>query len=130
MSSTNLIEDVAQFHQEVLNMPKPTCQMLSAQDMSGRVGFLFEEVDELDLSYSMGDITGVADALADIVYVALGTAYMMGLPFEEIWAAVQKANMAKEPGQTKRNMRIDAIKPAGWVGPENEIAKLIKEIQQ
>jgi hypothetical protein len=38
---------------------------------------------------------------------------------------VQKANMAKVPGVTKRGMPNDAMKPEGWVGPEAEIRKAI-----
>jgi len=68
---------------------------------------------------------GVADALADVIYVALGTAYRMGLPFDEIWGAVQAANMRKVRGLTKRGNKVDAMKPAGWVGPEAEIARAI-----
>jgi len=70
--------------------------------------------------------SGVADALADLVYVALGTAYKMGLPFDSIWQAVQAANMRKVAGPTKRGNKVDACKPEGWVGPETAIARAIQ----
>ncbi len=79
------------------------------------------ELLELESAHAMGDIVGAADALADLVYVALGTAYQMGIPMNQVWAAVQRANMAKVPGVTKRNMGNDATKPDGWVGPEADI---------
>lgn len=122
-----LINDVARFHQEVLQMPPQPCSMLDEVDIKDRVNFMCEELDEFEVSAHANDIVGAADALADLVYVAIGTAYMMGLPFQAIWDAVQKANMGKVRGGTKRNMRIDAMKPAGWVAPEVEIEKLIQD---
>ena len=35
------------------------------------------------------------DALIDLTYVAMGTAYMMGLPWQDLWDEVQRANMSK-----------------------------------
>jgi hypothetical protein len=59
------------------------------------------------------------DALIDLVYVALGMAYRMGLPFNEGFRRVHAANMAKvrasSSGESKRNSTLDIIKPAGWV---------------
>ena len=122
----SLIKDVADFHQQVLLIPPQPCQLLDTNDAKDRLLFMYEELSEFDEALYNNDMVGMADALADVVYVALGTAYMMGLPFEEIWAAVQKANMAKQPGATKRNMKVDAMKPAGWAGPEAEILAAIK----
>ena len=86
-----------------------------------------EELNEFVGCASVGNMVGMADALADLIYVALGTAYLMGLPFDDIWAVVQKANMAKIPGITKRGMPNDAMKPEGWVGPEAEILMAIQK---
>jgi predicted HAD superfamily Cof-like phosphohydrolase len=69
----------------------------------------------------------VADGLADIIYVAIGTLYIMGLPGPAIWEAVQKANMSKVRGITKRGNAFDAVKPEGWTAPEADIAKAIGE---
>lgn len=91
-----------------------------------RARFLNEELTEFCEAYSSGDLVGVSDALADLVYVALGTAYRMGLPFDQIWCAVQEANMRKVSGPTKRGNKVDACKPAGWVGPEAAIARAIQ----
>ena len=121
-----MFRDVAQFHELILNdFAAPTPSLVSAEYVEERVKFLLEEVQEFMEDARMGNIVGAADALADIVYVALGTAYRMGLPFEEIWNAVQAANMRKERGMTSRGNKVDAIKPPGWVGPESEIARAI-----
>lgn len=66
-----------------------------------------------------------ADALADLVYVALGTAHLMRLPFDAVWAEVQRANMAKERAtgaddpRSKRRHSLDVVKPPGWKAPDH-----------
>lgn len=114
-------EDVRDFHIQILGVDDAPPRIELPVAMTARVEFMEEEIEELGLAYCRGDLVGVADALADLVYVALGTAHMMGIPFDEVWAAVHKANMKKLPGPTKRGMTIDAMKPADWIGPEIEI---------
>jgi predicted HAD superfamily Cof-like phosphohydrolase len=116
-----MFDDVGEFHQKILNQDFPKPQLLPSRVFINRYDFLMEELLELESAHAMGDIVGAADALADLVYVALGTAYQMGIPMNQVWAAVQRANMAKVPGVTKRNMGNDATKPDGWVGPEADI---------
>ena len=126
-STHDMFRDVADFHELVLHSPaegSPT--LVSPEYCLERGRFILEELDEFYEASTIGDIVGVADALADLVYVALGTAYKMGLPFAEIWAAVHAANMRKVPGETKRGNKVDARKPEGWVGPETAIAQAIE----
>ena len=118
-------EDVREFHIQILGMDDTTPHELEPSLMRERFEFIAEEMEELVESYSMGDMTGMADALADLVYVALGTAHRMGIPFDEVWAAVQKANMTKVRGTTKRGHAIDAVKPVDWVGPETAITEAL-----
>lgn len=62
------------------------------------------------------------DALIDLVYVALGTAYLHRFPFNEGWARVQEANMRKvranKKSDSKRRTTHDVVKPPGWRSPE------------
>jgi hypothetical protein len=60
-----------------------------------RVKFLKEEVEELEAAYAEHDLPGVADALVDLVYVALGTAHLHGLPWGDLFDTVHAANMRK-----------------------------------
>ena len=124
-----MFEDVADFHEMILNdptAPDAAPSLVSQEYCIERARFMHEELDEFCADSGSGNIVGAADALADIIYVALGTAYKMGLPFDEIWAAVQAANMRKVRGTTKRGNAVDARKPEGWVGPEAAIARAIK----
>jgi len=126
-STPDMLRDVAEFHELILNdYAEPTPTLISLEYCIERASFLHEELDEFCIAAGEGNITELADALADIVYVALGTAYKMGLPFDGIWKAVQEANMRKVAGPTKRGNKVDAMKPAGWVGPEAAIARAIQ----
>jgi predicted HAD superfamily Cof-like phosphohydrolase len=65
------------------------------------------------------------DALCDLMYVALGTAYLQFGPdvFHEAWRRVQAANMAKvrceNADDSKRGSTFDVIKPRGWTPPDH-----------
>jgi predicted HAD superfamily Cof-like phosphohydrolase len=45
---------------------------------------------------------------------------MMGLPWDELWDDVHRANMAKERGVGKRGHAVDCVKPVGWTPPKTE----------
>lgn len=121
-----MFDDVAEFHIKVLGLEKPTeVSLISQEFIVERLRFMQEELTEFTDESWAGNMVGAADAIADLVYVALGTAWQMGLPMNGIWQAVHSANMKKQRGITKRGNKIDAIKPEGWVGPEQAIAALI-----
>ena len=122
----SMLDDVADFHLEVLQLTATESPTLLSQEFCmERFRFMSEEIEEFVDAGIKGDMVGVADALADVIYVALGTAYQMGLPFQAIWDHVHRANMRKVRGETKRGNSIDARKPEGWVSPEAGIAAII-----
>jgi len=122
----SMLDDVADFHLEVLQLTATESPTLLSQEFCmERFRFMSEEIEEFVDAGIKGDMVGVADALADVIYVALGTAYQMGLPFQAIWDHVHRANMRKVRGATKRGSSIDARKPEGWVSPEAGIAAII-----
>lgn len=122
----SMFDDINEFHEQIIQLEKPAhVGLVSDAFILERMRFLTEELEEYATAGLAGDIVGVADALADIVYVALGTAWQMGLPFQAIWDVVHSANMKKVRGITKRGNKNDAVKPEGWVGPEQAIAALI-----
>ena len=49
-----------------------------------REELLAEEVAELSEAVAQGDIVKIADALGDIVFVAVGTAVTYGIPFDAV----------------------------------------------
>ncbi len=122
----DLVKDIDKFYTQFgYPSQKRPCIPTSQQDLiKFRVNFLQEELDELKESIKTEKIDDALDALVDIVYVALGTAWHFNLPFERAWQVVHQANMAKLPGKTKRHYQ-DAIKPKGWVRPD--IQKVIND---
>lgn len=90
-----------------------------------RQKFMQEELDEYKAAVAAGDLPKAFDALIDLVYVALGTADLMGCPFDDGFLMVQLANMKKErakPGdpRSKRGTGFDVVKPEGWTPPNIE----------
>ena len=97
-------------------------RLLTIDELKFRSKFMREEFNEFMDAAGHEDLAGMADALVDLVYVAMGTAHMMGLPWETLWSEVQRANMQKERAvrveQSKRGSTLDVIKPDGWTPPD------------
>lgn len=137
--------DVGQFLTKFGMLQFDTPGHLSAGKLKERIELLQEELDEFIeaagfkwspghgyVEYDPIDNPGAqhlgnqADALVDLVYIALGTAHMLGLPWDWLWDDVQRANMAKVRGvKPGRDHAVDVIKPDGWLGPQtNRILEL------
>jgi predicted HAD superfamily Cof-like phosphohydrolase len=68
---------------------------------------------------SFNDIIEVADALADIIYIACGTAVSYGIPLDDVFAEVHRSNMAKlVDGKVIRREDGKIQKPDGWTAPD------------
>lgn len=100
--------------------------LLDPEVLAFRTKFLVEELTEFSDAHDAGDLPKAADALIDLVYVALGTLHMMHCPADEIWREVQRANMAKvrstgdsDPRSTRKS-KLDVVKPPGWTPPDVE----------
>lgn len=78
-----------------------------------------EEFEELKKAHEAGDVVEVADALADLIYVTVGLGITYGIPLEEVFAEVQRTNMAKFPGgKVIRREDGKVLKPEGWKSPD------------
>lgn len=110
------LKDVQDF-QDMIGCPRAEIPHLDDGLLKKRLEFVKEELEELEESYVNLDLAGVADALIDLVYVIKGTALSLGLPWEELWNDVHRANMTKIPlGETHR-AKYDAAKPDDFVPP-------------
>ena len=87
-----------------------------------RLDFMEEELNEYAHASANGHMHNELDALVDLVYVALGTAYLHGFDFNEGFRRVHEANMKKvravEVRESKRRSVYDVIKPEGWIAPD------------
>lgn len=120
-------EMVGDFHRKfnlVITEDTRPVEIISHEAFLFRYQFLHEELQELLRAHRRGDIVEVADALVDLVYVALGTAHLYGIPFDEIFLEVQRANMTKcraiSKNDSKRESQLDVVKPTGWKPPDVE----------
>lgn len=121
-----LLKDVETFQRDITGIEPADLPTLVNEDyVIARGNFMSEEVTEFMDAAMDGDIVGVADALTDMIYVAVGTALTMGIPLDKVWDVVHAANMKKVKGTTKRGIANDAVKPEGWVGPERAIAAIL-----
>jgi predicted HAD superfamily Cof-like phosphohydrolase len=128
-----MIKYVQQFH-ERFELPTGEHDVLmdNVEMQDFRLKFLQEELDELREALERGNRVGAFDALLDLVYVAHGTALMMGVSPEQ-WHAgmtvVQQCNMSKvrvkSADESKRGSAFDVKKPEGWQGPEPTLAKIL-----
>jgi predicted HAD superfamily Cof-like phosphohydrolase len=93
-----------------------------------RLHFIMEEAKELQKAYETKDLVEIADALVDIVVVALGTAHMHNLPFDHLFEEVFRSNMTKvrvnNASESKRGTAFDLKKAEGYKSPE--IEKILK----
>jgi predicted HAD superfamily Cof-like phosphohydrolase len=131
----SLYDDVAEFHRKFgLSTRGDGPPELPDEDTwDFRLKFLLEEIEEAQDAYHAGDLPKFLDALVDLVYVALGTAHLGHLPFDEAFEEVHKANMKKEKAEgstdprSKRAHRLDVVKPEGWRPPDLE--RVLREEQ-
>ena len=79
------------FGQEV----KEKAEFPSDKITSLRYDLIREELDELKDAINKKDITEVADALTDILYVTYGAGHAFGINLDKCFEEVQNSNMSK-----------------------------------
>lgn len=72
-----------------------------------RVRLLREEVEEFAEAAQHGDLVAMADALADVVYVAYGSAVTLGIHLDAVIAEVHRSNISKLDEYGRPVMRAD-----------------------
>jgi len=126
---TDLLKDIDNFHKKYGFEKNEKVDIPDNNELINfRTAFLMEELAEYTNAITKKDAAGALDALVDIVYIALGTAWLFNLPFEKAWNEVQKANMSKIRAKDKtgkRGTKFDVIKPKDWKAPN--IEKIIDE---
>jgi predicted HAD superfamily Cof-like phosphohydrolase len=133
-----MFDDIKAFHEKFELQYNGPPRTLPEELAKFRIGFLAEELGEycmddedrellVDHAKHSSAIQNVPldkqlDALVDLVYVALGNAYLQGFDFDEAWRRVHEANMKKVRAMrmidSKRGSTYDVIKPQGWSPPD------------
>ncbi len=85
-----------------------------------RVRLIVEELGELLSAIAQPDAVEVADALADLVYVVVGTAVAFGVDLPEVWDEVHTSNMRKFGSGSWTDEHGKIRKPSDWTPPDIE----------
>ena len=79
------------FNQEVKNSSSLSTDKIN----SLRISLIKEELEELKQAITEKNLTEVADALTDILYVTYGAGHSFGIDLDKCFVEVQKSNMSK-----------------------------------
>jgi predicted HAD superfamily Cof-like phosphohydrolase len=93
---------------EVPGLPDPATARM-------RLRLIREETDELASAFAAGDLVAVADAIADLLYVTVGTAVTCGIDLRPVFAEVHRSNMTKDaargPGADGKVVKGPGFRP-------------------
>jgi predicted HAD superfamily Cof-like phosphohydrolase len=135
------VADMIEFHEKLGLDYNGRPRAITGELLEFRSNFHYEEADEykehaeaaadeITKPVSIRDQANYAyhldhalDSLVDLVYVAIGAAYLHGFNFKEAWRRVHEANMkkvrAERKDQSKRGSTFDVVKPEGWTPPSH-----------
>ena len=105
-------ESIREFHQKYNLQPTQNNKELQ----EARIKHMTEELKEYINAQKEGNREQQLDALVDLVYVTLGTAYYENFDFDGAFKHIHSCNMKKIQKATKRS-KWDVVKPEGWQPP-------------
>jgi len=115
----SMFTDVRAFHQAFGQRIGDKPELPDIEERKLRIKLLDEEVFEYTDAEYADDLVEIADALADIIYIACGTAVSYGIPLDDVFAEVHRSNMAKlVDGKVIRRADGKVQKPEGWQPPD------------
>ena len=85
-----------------------------------RLGLIIEELEELKKAVKEKDLTEVADALTDILYVTYGAGHAFGIDLDKCFNEVQNSNMSKldKNGEPIYNENGKVLKGPNYFKPD------------
>ena len=114
----NFYTNVRDFHKAFGQRVGETPELPEKDERELRKKLLAEEYTEYVVAEYNNDLVEIADALADIIYIAAGTAVSYGIPLDTIFAEVHRSNMSKlVDGKVIRRSDGKVQKPEGWNPP-------------
>lgn len=92
-----------------------------------RIALIDEEYFELLEALRWGDPVHIAKEAADLVYVVVGTMVEYGIPFNEVFAALQTSNMSKvgPDGQVTKRDDGKILKGENFIDAETAIRDIL-----
>lgn len=120
MKKRDWFEDVARFMFCFGERPPKVPTLPSMKVRRLRTRLMVEEARELREAFAEKDLAKIADALADHIYIQIGTAIACGIDLRPVFEEVHAANMRKGGGKMRADGKI--LKPKDWRGPDIEAA--------
>jgi len=103
-------------------------ELLGSTKADGSDSRVPSKSDELVQSIMDGNIVGIADGIADLLYVVVGTADVFGIDIQPIFEHVHASNMSKLGEDGKPILREDGkvLKGPNYFSAEAGICKLLE----
>ena len=89
------VECLKAFHLKFDHTLNETPTIPSEKDVTLRIRLMREELAELIAAMQNEKIVSIADGLADLLYVVIGTAIVYGIPLDSVFGEVHQSNMTK-----------------------------------
>lgn len=124
----DIIDLIFDFNEQVIGTGDVDLNPLTVKQFEWTTKFVQEELTEFHDAFTAQDMVAMVDAIGDLIYGAMGTFKKMGLSREQVrlcFAAIHTANMTKKRGNKGRGSDEDAIKPEGFVPPEEVISEIL-----
>lgn len=89
---------------------------------TGYLRYRLVEEETIETLNALNDenLPKIADGLADLIWVCLGTAVRLGIDLPAVWDEVRRTNMAKFGPGSHRLPSGKLGKPPGWTPPDVE----------
>jgi len=92
---------------------------VTAQEKLLRIKLMSSELSELIDAIASNNLIGIADGIADLIYVVKGTAVTYGIDIEPIFNEVQRSNMSKcIDGKLIKDSSGKVLKPDTYSPPQ------------
>ena len=113
-------EKVGQFMKTFGQDVKTKAEFPSDKIVSLRYDLILEELKELEQALKNQDLTEVADALTDILYVTYGAGHSFGINLDKCFEEVQNSNMSKldKNGKPIYNEKGKVMKGPNYFKPD------------
>jgi len=113
-------EKVGQFMKTFGQDVKTKAEFPSEKIVSLRYDLILEEIKELEQALKNHDLTEVADALTDILYVTYGAGHSFGINLDKCFDEVQNSNMSKldKNGKPIYNEKGKVMKGPNYFKPD------------
>lgn len=116
---SNMFKDVMDFHKAFGQKVGDKPELPDINERGLRMKLLKEEFEEYMEAEEENNLVEIADALADLIYIACGTAVSYGIPLDVVYDEVHRSNMSKlVDGKPIYREDGKVMKPEGWTPPD------------